>query len=115
MNDATDNQVLVVLTSSPLIESQLVDWLLSREDEIGFTSCAVYGHSANHDHLSIAEQVIGRQRRQQIQVVLQHSLLDTFLSSLVSDLGDVDLHYWVLPVLEAGRLGRGRRPGARRD
>ncbi len=104
MTEATDNQVLVVLTSSPAIESELVDWLLSREDEIGFTSCAVHGHSANYEHLSIAEQVIGRQRRQQIQVLLQHSLLDKFLSSLAADLGGLDLHYWVVPVLAGGRL-----------
>lgn len=106
MNEASDSQVLVVLTSSPAIESELVDWLLSREDEIGFTSCAVHGHSANYDHLSIAEQVIGRQRRQQIQILLQHSLLGNFLSSLAADFGDADLHYWVVPVLAGGHLQR---------
>jgi hypothetical protein len=106
MTEATDSQVLVVLTSSPAIESELIDWLLSREDEIGFTSCAVHGHSANYSHLSIAEQVIGRQRRQQIQVLLHESLLDNFLSSLVAELGDIDLHYWVIPVLAGGRLTR---------
>lgn len=105
MIEAPDHQVLVVLTSPPALESQLVDWLLSREDEIGFTSCAVHGHSANYEHLSIAEQVIGRQRRQQIQILLQHSLLDVFLESLVSEFGGTDLHYWVVPVLAGGRLG----------
>ena len=99
MTTTNDSQVLVVLTSSPAVENELIDWLLSREDEIGFTSCAVHGHSANYDHLSIAEQVIGRQRRHQIQVLLQQSLLDEFLSSLVAELGDIDLHYWVVPVL----------------
>ena len=106
MTTTNDSQVLVVLTSSPAVENELIDWLLSREDEIGFTSCAVHGHSANYDHLSIAEQVIGRQRRHQIQVLLQQSLLDEFLSSLVAELGDIDLHYWVVPVLAGGRLTR---------
>lgn len=109
MTKSTDGQVLVVLTSSPAIENELIDWLLSREDEIGFTSCAVHGHSANYDHLSIAEQVIGRQRRHQIQVLLQQSLLDDFLGALVADLGDIDIHYWVVPVLAGGRLTRSTR------
>lgn len=104
MTEAIDKQVLVVLTSPPVLESQLIDWLLSREDEIGFTSCAVHGHSANYDHLSIAEQVIGRQRRQQIQILLQRSLLDIFLESLVSEFSGTDLHYWVVPVLAGGSL-----------
>lgn len=110
MTEATDKQVLVVLTSSPANESELIDWLLSREHEVGFTSSAVHGHSANYQHLSVAEQVLGRQRRQQIQVLLQHALLDDFLDTLRAQLGDIDLHYWVLPVLAGGRLSRDRAP-----
>jgi hypothetical protein len=102
-------QVLVVLTSPPTIESQLIDWLLSREDEIGFTSCAVHGHSTNYDHLSIAEQVIGRQRRQQIQVRLRHSQMDEFIVALATEFADSDLHYWVIPLLAGGRLS-GHQP-----
>ncbi len=97
-------QVLVVLTSPPTIESQLIDWLLSREDEIGFTSCAVHGHSTNYGHLSIAEQVIGRQRRQQIQVRLAYSQMDNFIAALASEFADSDLHYWVIPLLAGGSL-----------
>jgi len=104
MHEVSDSQVLIVLTSPPALESQLIDWLLSREEGIGFTSCAVHGHSANYGHLSIAEQVIGRQRRQQLQVLLRHSLLDLFLESLVSEFAGTDLHYWVVPVLAGGRL-----------
>ena len=108
MTEVTENQVLVVLTSSPANEIELIDWLLSREDELGFTSSAVHGHSTSYQHLSIAEQVLGRQRRHQIQVVLEHARLGDFLDSLRAQLGDIDLHYWVVPVLEGGRLSRNR-------
>jgi hypothetical protein len=108
MTEATDSMVLVVLTCSPAIQDELIDWLLSRDDEIGITSCAVHGHSGNYGHLSIAEQVLGRQSRHQIQIILQQSRLDGFLSSLVADHGDIDLHYWVVPVLAEGRLTRSR-------
>lgn len=104
MTEVTENQVLVVLTSSPANEIELIDWLLSREDELGFTSSAVHGHSTSYQHLSIAEQVLGRQRRQQTQVLLRHALLDDFLNSLRVELGDIDLHYWVVPVIAGGRL-----------
>jgi hypothetical protein len=111
MVETSYSQVLVVLTCSPALESQLIDWLLSRDEETGFTSSAAYGHSARHDHLSIAEQVIGRQRRQQVQVVLEHAALNGFLESLHADLGEIDLHYWVVPVLASGRVARAGNSG----
>lgn len=104
MTDVTGKQVLVVFTSPPALESQVIDWLLSREGDIGFTSSVVHGHSASYDHLSIAEQVIGRQRRQQFQILLQHSLLDEFLEYLAADFSGADLQYWVVPVLAGARL-----------
>ena len=103
MTEANSSQVLVVLTTSAGLETQLIDWLLLREDETGFTSTAVNGHSANYDHLSVAEQVIGRQRRRQIQILLAQASLDACLTSLLADFADTELHYWVIPVLAAGR------------
>lgn len=104
MNFDSPKHVLVVLTTPPTIENQLIDWLLDREDEIGFTSSAVYGHSTDYDDLSIAEQVIGRRRRHQIQVQLGVNQMDKFISALASEFADSDLHYWVIPLLAAGTL-----------
>jgi hypothetical protein len=105
MNAFSSEQVLVVITSPPSLESQLVDWLLSQEGGIGFSSTAVNGHSARHDHLSIAEQVSGRQRRLQFQVQLAGHRLDRFLNTLKAEFGGADLHYWVVPVIAGGHLG----------
>jgi len=101
----TFDQVLVVLASPPALESQLVDWLLSQEDGAGFSSSAIHGHSTRHDHLSIAEQVSGRQRRQQFQIQLPSARLDAFLEALQSEFSGADLHYWAIPVLAGGHLG----------
>lgn len=103
--DAAKRSVLLVMTCSPAIESQVIDWLLSREDSAGFTSVAAHGHSRDYEHLSIAEQVLGRQRRQQIQLVMDEELCEAFVARLTSELADLDLHYWVIPVLAEGRLG----------
>ena len=98
-------QVLVVITSPPSLESQLVDWLLSQDGGTGFSSAAVHGHSTHHDDLSIAEQVSGRQRRLQFQVQLSADGFPDFLSALKCEFGGADLHYWVVPVLAGGHLG----------
>jgi len=109
--DSTE-QVLIVLTGPPTLESQLVDWLLSRDDGLGFSSSAVHGHSTRHDHLSIAEQVSGWQRRLQIQVQLDRSLLERFIAELAEEFTGTDLHYWVIPLLAGGDLPGDRfRPG----
>jgi len=97
-------QVLVVLTGPPALEGQLIDWLLLREDGQGFSSSAVNGHSTKHDHLSIAEQVSGRQRRVQFQVQLERSHLEEFMKELVTDFPGTDLHYWAIPLLAGGHL-----------
>lgn len=105
MNVSLPARVLVVITSPPSLESQLVDWLLATQDGIGFSSVAVRGHSSHHDNLSIAEQVSGRQKRIQFQVQIDGSQLDSLLEELKSEFGGADLHYWVVPVLAGGHVG----------
>jgi Protein of unknown function (DUF3240) len=105
MNARLPDQVLVTITSPPSLESQIVDWLLSQDDGIGFSSAAIHGHSTRHDHLSIAEQVSGRQKRIQFQIQMSGSTLDRFIEMLTADFGGADLHYWVVPVIAGGHLG----------
>jgi len=104
MNAGQIEQVLVVLTGPPQLESQLIDWLMSRDSGLGFSTSAVHGHSTRHDHLSIAEQVSGWQRRLQFQVQLDRSLLEKFIAELAEEFTGTDLHYWVLPLLAGGDL-----------
>lgn len=105
MNMSVPDQVLVVITSPPSLESQLVDSLLSRQGGAGFSSVPVRGHSTRHDHLSIAEQVSGHQRRIQFQVQIGGDQLDDFLEMLKSEFAGADLHYWAVPVLAGGHVG----------
>ena len=107
MNAPLPGQVLVAITSPPSLESQLVDWLLSQDGGTGFSSATVHGHSTHHDHLSIAEQVSGHQKRVQFQVQISGSHLARFLDMLECDFAGADLHYWVTPVLAGGHLSAG--------
>ena len=105
MSTHPTEQVLIVLTVPPTLETQLIDWLLARADIAGFSSGAIHGHGSRHDHLSIAEQVTGRQRRLQFQVQLDRRQYSSVLADLSTDFAGADLHYWVSPILAAGHLG----------
>lgn len=98
-------EVLIILNIPPALEDAVVDWLLSRVGGTGFTSVSASGHSTSHDDLSVAEQVSGRQQRQQFQIQIQADVVAGFLSDARDTLGGADIRYWVLPVIQTGRLG----------
>jgi Protein of unknown function (DUF3240) len=104
MTEQTEDSVLVVITISPTLEDELIDWLLEREGATGFSSYAVNGHSSSHEHLSVAEQVSGRQRRLQFQVAIKRADLEGFVASLNTSFGRTGMHYWVVPLLVCAQL-----------
>lgn len=104
MSTAVTDQILFVLSVPPMLEDQIIDWLLERDEATGFTSLNVNGHSSDPAHLTVAEKVSGRQRRLQFQVQIPGRALEAFLSGLEQAFAGADLHYWVLPLLAAGRL-----------
>lgn len=103
----TDGQfVLVVLNTAPGLEELVVDWLLGREGERGFTSTRIHGHSAEHDGLTQAEQVSGRRERVQFEIHMPAGRVSGFLGDAAAEFGVADVHCMVLPVIAAGRLSR---------
>ena len=101
--------VMVVLTTVPALEDRLTDWLLERgcQEGIGFTTSRVGGHTSRLDTMSTSEQVSGRRRSVQFQIVLEEARGHELLDGLARDLDAADIHYWVVPVLRAGRLDGG--------
>jgi len=95
---------LIVLTTPPDLEEPVVDWLLARGTGTGFTSFPVFGHSTSHAGLSAAEQVRGRQRRQQFQVQIPGEAVDEFIEDARRTFGAAGMHYWVLPLGAHGKL-----------
>ncbi len=104
MTESYGDEALVVLNGPPEIEEPLVDWLLAREDSTGFTSFPVSGHSTCHNGLSLAEQVSGRQRRQQFQVQIRRDGVDAFLENAGKLFGTAGIRFWVLPLSSSGHL-----------
>ena len=104
MNLLSSDCVLVVLNVTPGLEEPVVDWLLGREGDAGFTSGIAYGHGADNDGLSIAEQVTGRRRRVRFEVAMPAAARDAFLAEAATQFGSADVHVMVLPMLANGPL-----------
>lgn len=104
MTGSLHTEVLVTLNAPPDLEEPIVDWLLAREDSTGFTSFPVYGHSTSHAGLSPAEQVSGRQRRQQFQIQIRADDIDVFIDEIRTSFGAAGIRFWVLPLTQSGHI-----------
>ena len=100
----TDPSLLLEITVNPEQEEDMVDWLLNRDNAYGFSSFAVNGHSSQHDGLSLAEQVAGRKQQVRFQIHLEDDDVYRVLNRLRKDFEGSGVHYWILPVVESGRM-----------
>ena len=99
-------QSLLTLICPPSLEQTINDWLLEREDISGFTSMTVYGHGSNPQTLSLIEQVEGRKKQIMFQVQLSAERADTVINDLKQDFKGTRIHYWLVPVIQAGALNK---------
>lgn len=98
------DEILLVLSVRPALEELIVDWLLAIPGGRDFNRVQVEEHSAQHEHLTAAEQVAGRQSRLQFQLRLRAGELEALLASVQEQFGGADIHYWVLPLLASGHM-----------
>ena len=93
---------LLVLNINPELEEELIDYLLEKDCVSGFTSYQVHGHG-HQVKMSIAEQVTGRRKRIQLELLVEVAEVDSILAGLASEVG-LDIMYWQQPVSGIGRL-----------
>lgn len=93
---------LLVLNIAPELEADLIDYLLALDAVTGFTSYDVRGHGQN-ESMSLAEQVSGRRRRLQFELLIEESAIATLLAGLSTEVGR-DINYWQQPVFNFGRI-----------
>ena len=93
---------ILMLNVAPELEEDLVDYLLSIEQIVGFSSYTVYGHGQQQG-LSVAEQVSGRRKRSQYELIVKKSIIPLIISGLAEAVGR-DIIYWQQPVSNFGRL-----------
>ena len=100
------NDYLLRLNIPPGLEEDIVDLLLADPEIRGYQSYPIRGHG-RVGAMSIAEQVAGRRDRVQFEIVLDSGLLESTLQNLKKAFPTPDVIYWVLPVIQSGRLGPG--------
>jgi nitrogen regulatory protein PII len=93
---------LLVLNVSPEFEEELVDCLLEAPEVSGFTTFQVYGHGEG-GRMTLAEQVRGRRKRLQVEIVIEAQKVNRILSLVAESVG-CDGVYWEQPVRNLGRL-----------
>lgn len=93
--------VLLIINMPPALEEDLVDYLLSLDNVIGFTSYVVQGHG-EHRNWSVAEQVSGRRKRVQFEIIVEPSEYEQITSRLGEVVGK-DILFWQMPVQHVGR------------
>ncbi len=93
---------LLVLNIPPELEDQLVDYLLTISTLKGFTSYPVRGHG-EHQQMSIAEQVSGRRKRIQFELIASETLATEVLQGLRQGVG-TDIYFWQQPIAANGHI-----------
>lgn len=95
-------KVLLVMNFNPELEEDMVDYLLGLVDIEGFTSYQVRGHGI-HGNLSLSEQVSGRRKRLQIEMLLEQEAAEQVLAGIRESVGR-DVVWWLQPVINSGRI-----------
>ena len=86
----------------PMLEEQVLDLLLIAPETSAFTSMPVFGHGASPAGLSTAEQVLGRTRQSQIQIILSQRDADAIIARLRQQLSGAGIFFWLNAVTEKG-------------
>lgn len=92
MTEMERDSVMALVKVPPRLEEMLIDLLLAHEATSAFTSVAAHGHGADHDRLSLSEQVSGRRRQVQFQVELPAAAAPDLLRSLREAIPGGDFH-----------------------
>ena len=93
---------MLVLNIPPELEEDLVDYLLSLGSVTGFTSYETRGHGSDVT-LSIAEQVSGRRKRLQFELLIENEEILSLLEGLSTEVGK-DIIYWEQLIENIGHI-----------
>lgn len=98
------SELCLMLLCPPEAEERLLDVLLMLPNTTVFTSKPTAAHGLTHENLDQTEQVLGRARATEVEVVFaaddKTALLDTLRRQFVG----AGLRYWLTPVIESGEI-----------
>lgn len=101
---STDN-VLLTLVVPHAVEDVVLDVLLAHPETVhGFTTTRGEGHGVGVELVAPMELVRGSSPRMCIRIVGARVMADATVALLKEELPGTNLYYWIVPVLEAGRI-----------
>lgn len=98
------SELCLTLICPPAIEEKLLDLLLLSPNVMVFTSTATAAHGMTHDKLDQTEQVLGRARATEIQVIFAAADKAVLLEAIRQQFSGAGLRYWVTTVVETGEI-----------
>ncbi len=101
----SSRELCLVMVAPPQIEEKLLDVLLAAVGNEVFTSMPSFGHGTAQGRLSSAEQVMGRSRSVQVQIIVTAAELVTLLQTLRESFAGTGLRYWAMPLAALGEIG----------
>lgn len=96
--------LMLTLVCPPELDEKLLDQLLITCPDAVFTSQAIACHGVTKQLLNPAEQVMGRSRSVQVQILLSPPEIDTLMSLLRTEFKGVGVRYWLSPVMDSGEI-----------
>ena len=98
------SELCLTLICPPAIEEKLLDLLLLSPNATVFTSTATAAHGLAHEYLDQTEQVLGRARATEIQVIFAAADKAALLEAIRQQFAGAGLRYWLTLVVEAGEI-----------
>ncbi|NDP47545.1 MAG: DUF3240 domain-containing protein [Sulfuriferula multivorans] len=98
------SELCLTLVCPPTVEEKLLDLLLLSPNVSFFTSTVTAAHGMAHENMDQTEQVLGRSRAIEIQVILSAANKASLLDSLRQQFSGAGLRYWLSAVTEAGEI-----------
>ncbi len=98
------SELCLTLLCPPAIEERMLDLLLMLPGRTVFTSTATAAHGLANDNLDQTEQVLGRARATQVQMILAATDKAALLEALRREFAGAGLRYWVTTVVETGEI-----------
>ena len=94
----------LTLICPPTVEEKLLDVLLANAGSDVFTSTPTHSHGSGQGRLSATEQVMGRSRAMQINVLLTTDALGQLRELLQRDFAGTGVRYWATPLAFEGEF-----------
>ena len=98
------SEFCLVMLCAPDIEEKLLDVLLTAVGNEVFTSMPSFSHGTAQGRLSSVEQVLGRSRSVQVQIIVTEDEMAQLLGLLRESFAGTGLRYWALPLAVQGEI-----------